>query len=212
VFSRNSSEIENICATARLKGEIVGYQCDLAEEDQVEQLCQQLRNRDPYWGFIHCAGVTYDSLAAMVDIANGKKLMQINYWSFVQLTKALIRPMARNGGGRLLAVSSVASIQGSKGNGLYSASKAALSAYVRVIASEFSKKGILANSIAPGYIKTDMLAPYANQLEDIAAGVPLNRIGTVNDVAKLVAFLMSEDSSNINAQCITIDGGLTNCR
>lgn len=212
VYSRDSEEIEKICQFGSDKNQVTAYQCDLAQEQEVESLCQEFENKGAYWGFVHCAGITNDSLSATLELEASKRLMQINFWSFVEIAKTLLRPMMRNKSGRILAVSSVAALQGSKGNGIYSASKSALNAYIRVIASEFSRKGVLANCIAPGFVNTDMLSPYASNFDEIASCIPVNRIGQVNDISSVVNFLMSEEACYINAQCITIDGGMTHCR
>ncbi len=110
--------------------------CDLSRRDEVESFAVALENSGPYYAFIHNAGMTYDSLAAMVEQVEAERLMQVNFWSFVRIAKALVRPMTHARSGRIIAIGSVTAERGSQGNAVYAASKSALKGFVTTLAIE----------------------------------------------------------------------------
>ena len=103
----------------------ITHNLDLANRDSVESFATEIEDAPPYAALIHVAGTTYDSLAAMMDQATAETLMQVNFWSFTRLARAVIRPMTRARAGRIIAIGSVVGAQASQGNAAYGASKAA---------------------------------------------------------------------------------------
>ncbi len=97
----------------------------------------------------------------MMDQAKAEVAMQVNYWSFTRLVNALLRPMMHARDGRIAVIGSVAALQANQGNAAYAASKAALLGYARTLAIEIARTGVTVNYVAPGFIDTAMLAPYA---------------------------------------------------
>lgn len=162
-----------------------------------------------YFGFIHNAGQSYDTLAAVLVQDNAEAIMQVNFWSFTQLVKALVRPMIRARAGRIVAIGSVAALQGNPGNSAYAASKGALLSYLRTLTVETAKRGVTANYIAPGFIDTDMLAPYAAYRANMEKQIPAGRFARVEEVAGLAAFLLSDPAAYITGAVLPVDGGLT---
>jgi 3-oxoacyl-[acyl-carrier protein] reductase len=125
------------------------------------------------------------------------------------LTKALIKNMIKNRYGRIINISSVSGLMGNPGQVNYSSAKAGLSGFTKSLAKEVGSRGITVNSVAPGFIETDMTAYLDdNAKTKLIEGIPLKRLGSVQDISDLVIFLSSEDASYITGQTISVDGGL----
>lgn len=181
---------------------------DLADRPALDAFCETVSD-EGYFGFIHNAGQSYDTLTAVMAQDRAEAVMQVNFWSFTQLVKALVRPMIRARAGRIVAIGSVAALNGNPGNGAYAASKGALLSYLRTLTVETAQRGVTANYIAPGFIDTDMLAPYAAYRANMQKQIPAGRFARVEEVAALAAFLLSEPAAYITGAVLPIDGGLT---
>jgi NAD(P)-dependent dehydrogenase (short-subunit alcohol dehydrogenase family) len=175
----------------------------------VDTLAATLEGGPALYGLVHNAGTTYDSLAAMIEQEEGERLMQVNFWSFLRLVKAVVRPMTHARAGRIVAIGSVTAERASQGNALYAASKAALRGFITTLAIEVARRGVTANIIAPGYMDTDMMAPYAQKRAEIEKQIPAARFGKPEEIGALVAFLLSPDAGYITGSSLTIDGGLS---
>jgi NAD(P)-dependent dehydrogenase (short-subunit alcohol dehydrogenase family) len=198
---------ERATALAREIG-AVAHALDLADRAAVEAFAEKLESAPAYYGFVHNAGMSYDALAVMVDQSEGEKLMQVNFWSMQRLVKALLRPMTHARTGRIVAIGSVTAERASRGNSIYAASKAAVKGYLTTLTLETAKRGVTVNYVAPGFVDTDMLGPYAAYRVEMEKQIPAGRFGTAEDVAGAVSYLLSPAAAYVSGATLTIDGGL----
>jgi 3-oxoacyl-[acyl-carrier protein] reductase len=211
VFTYRSSEEAATALTAELLagGRTVAAQpLDLADRTAVESFCERLAD-ETFLGLVHGAGQPYDALAAVMAQDKAEAAMQVNLWSFARLAKALLPGMIRERAGRIVAIGSVAGSRGNPGNAAYAASKGALAAYCRTLAVETARRGITVNVVAPGFVDTAMLAPYAARRAEMERQIPAGRFARPEEVAGFVAFLMSPPAAYITGAVLPIDGGLT---
>ena len=181
---------------------------DLSDKSAVERFCEAIE-QEAFYGYVHNAGQSLDALAAMLDQDRAEAAMQVNFWSLTRIAKTLVRGMIRVRAGRIVAIGSVAALQANTGNAAYAATKGALISYCRTLAIESAKRGVTVNVIAPGFIDTEMLNPYAAYREGIEKQIPAGRFAATEEVAALAAFLMQPAAAYITGAVLPIDGGLT---
>lgn len=181
---------------------------DLADKAAVDAFCDGVEG-EAFFGFVHNAGQSYDALAAMMAQDKAEAAMQVNFFSFARLAKALMRGMLRARAGRIVGIGSIAALQATQGNSAYAATKGALISYARTLALETAKRGVTVNVVAPGFVDTDMLAPYAAYRGTMEAQIPAGRFCRPEEVAGVVAFLMTPPAAYITGATLPIDGGLT---
>jgi 3-oxoacyl-[acyl-carrier protein] reductase len=188
--------------------QVTARHLDLSDLGSLEIACGEIEGQS-YFGLVHNAGQPYDALAAMMAQDKAEAAMQVNFWSLTRLAKSVLRGMIRARGGRIVAIGSVAALQGNPGNAAYAASKGALLSYCRTLAVETAKRGITVNYVAPGFIDTEMMAPYAPYRAQMEKQIPAGRFAAPEDIAGLVAFLMSPPAAYMTGAVLPIDGGLT---
>jgi 3-oxoacyl-[acyl-carrier protein] reductase len=158
---------------------------------------------------VHNAGVIRDALLAFLSEDDFELVLDVNLRGVYRLTKALLRSMLGQRWGRIVTIASASGLVGQLGQTHYGAAKAGVIAFTKALAREVATYGVTANSIAPGFIATDMLAGLpAKKLEKYLEGVPLGRVGRPEEVAHVVSFLASERAGYITGQTIRVDGGL----
>jgi 3-oxoacyl-[acyl-carrier protein] reductase len=185
------------------------HQADLADKNAVDALLKTLDTEGAYAGFVHNAGQSYDTLAVMLDQAKAEAAMQVNFWSFTRLATGIVRGMMKARNGRVVVIGSITAERGNQGNAAYAATKAALLGYTRTLAVEVASRGITANYVAPGFIDTEMLSKYGKYREQMEKQIPAQRFAKPDDIAGLVAFLLSPAAAYITGAYLPVDGGLT---
>ena len=158
---------------------------------------------------VNNAGITKDMLLMRMKKEDFESVIGVNLVGTFNITKNVIPYMMKNRSGRIINVSSVVGISGNAGQTNYSSSKAGIIGFTKSLAKEVGSRNILVNAVAPGFIETQMTDVLKEEVkEEISKTIPLKRMGTVEDVANVVKFLASKDSSYITGQVINIDGGM----
>jgi 3-oxoacyl-[acyl-carrier protein] reductase len=158
---------------------------------------------------VNNAGVTRDGLAVRMKSADWEQVLKINLQGAFLCTQQVLPGMMRNRWGRIVNITSVVGQAGAAGQVNYAASKAGLIGLTKALAQEMASRNITVNAVAPGYIDTDMTKVLPDEVKaKILASVPLGRMGTPEDVAAAVRFLVSEDASYITGQVLAVNGGM----
>lgn len=187
-----------------------GFACDLSDTAQATALVESVEKT---FGsvdiLVNNAGLTRDNLLLRMKDDDWDAVIDANLRGAFATIRSATRGMMKRRWGRIINISSVVGLIGNKGQSNYAASKAGLIGLTKSVAKEFASRNILANAIAPGYIETDMTASMTPEAQAAMKGViPLERLGTAQDVANAVAFLASEYASYITGQVLVVDGGL----
>jgi 3-oxoacyl-[acyl-carrier protein] reductase len=158
---------------------------------------------------VNNAGITRDNLLLRMSEKDFDDVINANLKSVFNYTKAVIKPMIAQRYGRIVNISSVVALVGNPGQANYVASKAGVIGFTKAMARELASRGITVNTVAPGYIQTDMTQKLTDeQKQKLIQTIPMGRMGTPQDVAKVVAFLCSRDADYITGQVISVDGGM----
>jgi len=159
---------------------------------------------------INNAGVARDGVLALTPDEDVDQVIGLNLVGTIQITKLVSRRMLRQGSGRIINVSSIVGLSGYRGLAVYSATKAALDGFTRSLARELGARGITVNSVAPGYLRTEMSHGLDDsQMRQISRRTPAGRLGEPEDVAAAVRFLASAEAAFISGHVLVVDGGLT---
>ena len=190
------------------------YQCDVNKQDDIKDLFntlnQSLRaNKNQLAGLVHCAGELTESLLMMTNEQQVESSIHTNLHSAIYFTQQASRLMMRNKYGVITLLSSVVAEQGAAGQAIYGAAKAGVLGFVQSTAKELGPMGIRVNGVSPGFIDTELVQHYdETKRQKIQDATPLKRLGKVEDVAALIAYLHSDKASFIHGQNIGVDGGL----
>ncbi|MEQ4626006.1 SDR family NAD(P)-dependent oxidoreductase [Providencia manganoxydans] len=211
---RNLESIEAILANNQNNESqywVQGFQCDGKDEKQVEKLSiSLLETFGAPSAIIHNAGITHDGLHIHQDAEIWHEVMDNNVISIINWNRYLLPSMLVERNGSMVLISSITALKGNIGQTAYAASKAAAMGIVRSLSHEVGRFGIRINCVAPGLIDSDMTQAIPKEkLKVMRQNIPLRRLGQPQEVAKLVRFLVSEDSQYLTGQTIVLDGGLT---
>ena len=158
---------------------------------------------------VNNAGITRDQLMLRMKRDDWDAVIATNLTAAFGLTQAVLKPMIRQRGGRIVCISSVVGQSGNAGQANYAASKAGIIGFAKAVASEVASRNITVNVVAPGLIETDMTKGIAEGARDEwAAKIPLKRLGTPADVAAAVCFLASDEAAYITGQVLAVNGGM----
>ena len=166
-----------------------------------------LLEHGPIQGVVHNAGIHDDAPMAGMSATQWHRVIDVSLHGFYNVLQPVLLPMIRTRWGRIVSVTSVAGILGNRGQANYAAAKAGLHGATRALALEVASRGITVNAVAPGVIATATTAA-AFDAKRIAQLVPMNRAGNPDEVAGLIAYLMSEDAGYVTGQVISINGGM----
>ncbi|MBQ7881890.1 MAG: 3-oxoacyl-[Treponema sp.] len=172
----------------------------------VKQIIEQYGKIDV---LVNNAGITKDTLLMRMKKEDFENVIDVNLVGTFNVTKNVISHMIKARSGRIINISSVVGVSGNAGQTNYSASKAGIIGFTKSLAKEVASRNILVNAVAPGFIETNMTDVLKDDVkENIAKQIPLNRMGSAQDVANVVKFLASDYSAYITGQVINVDGGM----
>ncbi|MGI6469264.1 MAG: 3-oxoacyl-[acyl-carrier-protein] reductase [Syntrophomonadaceae bacterium] len=197
-------EIEALGSKAVVLGADVS--CSQSAQQLVEQTVKALGQIDI---LVNNAGINKDNLVLRISDEEWDQVLKTNLYGAFYCSRAAVKHMVRRRYGRIVSISSVVGVSGNAGQVHYAASKSGLLGFTYSLAKEYGRRGITANVVAPGYIQSDMTAQLSDaQTAHIADRIVLGRLGTPEDVAGVVAFLVSPRADYITGQLIRVDGGL----
>lgn len=190
---------------------LLAVQCDVTDVDQLDQAFTAIEEQlGPVEILVTSAGITRDNLVLRMSDDDFTSVIETNLTGTYRASKRAIKGMMRGRWGRIIFISSVVGIGGQAGQANYAASKAGLTGLGRSLAKEFASRNVTVNIVAPGPIDTDMLAALTeDQHAQIVTMVPLNRVGSPDEVAAAVTFLASEEAGFITGTVLPVDGGLS---
>ena len=189
---------------------VLPVQGDVSNYEDCERFVKEIiENFGQIDVLVNNAGITKDMLLMRMKKEDFEQVIDVNLVGTFNVTKNVINYMLKAKSGRIINISSVVGVSGNAGQTNYSASKAGIIGFSKSLAKEVASRNILVNCIAPGFIQTDMTNVLKDEVkEEIAKNIPLKRMGTPEDVARVVKFLASEDSSYVTGQVINVDGGM----
>ena len=208
VVGRDRARAEEVAS--QLTGTAKGFSCDIADVASVTKLVEDVeKDLGGVDILVNNAGLTRDNLLMRLRDDDWDAVLDANLRGAFVAIRAATRGMMKRRWGRVINIASVVGIVGNKGQANYAASKAGLIGLTKSVAKELASRNILANAVAPGFIETDMTAAMTPEARTtLSQQIPLERLGTPNDIAGMVGFLASEYAAYITGQVFVVDGGM----
>lgn len=187
-----------------------GVALDVTSKDSVENLMTKLSDDNKLPSIlVNNAGITCDNLLLRMDDEEWYRVVETNLNAVFRMSKACIKPMFRARWGRIVSIGSVVGSSGNSGQTNYTATKAGIVGFSKSLAQEMASRGITVNVVAPGFIDTDMTSALPDMVKDeMLKRIPMKRLGSVNDIADTVAFLVSDSAAYITGETIHVNGGM----
>jgi 3-oxoacyl-[acyl-carrier protein] reductase len=208
VVGRDRAKAEAVAGL--LPGTAKGFACDVADTASVTKLVEDVEKElGSVDILVNNAGLTRDNLLMRLKDDDWDAVIDANLRGAFAAIRSAARGMMKRRWGRIINIASVVGVVGNKGQANYAASKAGLIGLTKSVAKELASRNVLANAVAPGFIETDMTAAMTPEARStLAQQIPLERLGTPNDVAGVVGFLASDYATYITGQVFVVDGGM----
>jgi len=203
-----AQEVKDIIEAAG--GQSIIVQADVASDEAVGAMVKETMDTFGQIDIlVNNAGITRDNLLMRMKEGDWDAVMNTNLKGVFVCTKAVSRVMMKQKSGKIINMTSVVGIMGNAGQSNYAAAKAGVIGFTKSMAKELATRGITVNAVAPGFINTDMTAVLSEQLKDeLATKIPVGRLGSPEDVAAAVLFLVSDAANYITGQTLNVDGGM----
>jgi len=187
-----------------------GMCLDVADDESIKTVIKAIKDEFGAISIlVNNAGITRDNLLMMMKDDQWNDIIQTNLTSIFKLSKAVVRPMMKARKGRIINIASVVGLTGNPGQTNYSAAKAGILGFSKSLAREIGSRNITVNTVAPGFIDTDMTRELPEEQRDaLIAQIPLNKLGDPQDIANAVAFLASPEAGYITGETINVNGGM----
>lgn len=203
-----ADEITNFLADSGYSGK--GIVLDVAEKSSIDLALANILDHLGHPAIlVNNAGITRDNLLIRMKDEEWETILNTNLTSIYHLSKKCLKNMLKSYWGRIINITSVTGVMGNAGQTNYAAAKAGMIGFTKALAREVGSRGITVNAVAPGFIDTDMTRILDNdQRENLLSHIPLNRLGKVEEIAAVVAFLASPESGYITGETLHVNGGL----
>ncbi len=211
IVGRSQEQASQVASEIKAKGFLAdGFGCDVTDAAQTLETVNKILDIHKRIDIlVNNAGITRDNLLLRMDENDWDEVIKVNLKGMFNVTKLVSRAMLKARRGKIISIASVIGITGNAGQANYAASKAGVIAFSKSIAKEFASRGITANVVAPGYIRTDMTAQLSQVVQDeVLKHIPLGRLGEPQDIAGVCLFLASKAADYITGQTIVVDGGM----
>ena len=205
IASRTAAACEPVAEEARTHGvEAFPLSMDVGNADSVKAAVSVVLDH-----LVNNAGITRDGLLLRLKDAAWDDVLRTDLTGVFLCSRAVLKSMLRRRSGRIVSISSVVGLLGNAGQTNYAAAKAGVHGFTKALAREVASRGITVNAVAPGYVETDMTRDLPEEAkQQLQKQIPLSRLGTGDDIAATVSFLLSDEASYITGQVISVDGGM----
>lgn len=210
VIGTATSENGANAITSYLAGNGVGLSLNVTDQDSIEHLIQQINEQySAPEVLVNNAGITRDTLLLRMKDDDWEAIINTNLTSVYRMSKAVLRGMMKAKTGRIINISSVVGSTGNAGQANYAAAKAGMIGFTKSMAKEVGSRNITVNTVAPGFIDTDMTKELSDEIKNgLLASIPLARLGQATEIAHAVSFLASDGAAYITGETLHINGGL----